>query len=190
MITRFVQIKCWRLHNTHAYHTQVQPYAGNRQSSVSLPLRPVIVFITGHDFQGQDACKHIFPVIFFIPDDAGNLGGARLMREELVVVTVEYRSVVDSRYLLEKVSFMSSIPGPASSGFSLTRPSLCPVTWAWLTWAWPWTGCSRPLPSLEVTPTLWRWPGGARAPWWPTSCPSTLGHRVSERKWSGGIIML
>ena len=33
--------------------SQVQPYAGNRQSSVSLPLRPVIVFITGQDFQGQ-----------------------------------------------------------------------------------------------------------------------------------------
>ena len=32
--------------------SQVQPYAGNRQSSVSLPLRPVIVFITGQDFQG------------------------------------------------------------------------------------------------------------------------------------------
>ena len=41
---------------THAYHAQVQPYAGNRQSSVSLPLRPVILFITGHDFQGQCQC--------------------------------------------------------------------------------------------------------------------------------------
>ena len=35
------------------YDYEVQPYAGNRQSSVSLPLRPVIVFITGQDFQGQ-----------------------------------------------------------------------------------------------------------------------------------------
>ena len=37
----------WQIH-----HTQGQPYAGNRQSSVTLPLRSVIVFITGHDFQG------------------------------------------------------------------------------------------------------------------------------------------
>ena len=86
----------------------MQPYAGNRQSSVSLPLRPVIVFITGHDFQGQDACKHILPVMFFFPEGAGNLGGARLMREELVVVTVEYRSVQQILYLPESISSLTA----------------------------------------------------------------------------------
>jgi len=46
-----------------------------RQQSVSLPLRPVIVFLPGFENEAG----------------AGEFGGNRIMREDIVVVTVEYR---------------------------------------------------------------------------------------------------
>ena len=85
----------------------MQPYAGNRQSSVTLPLRPVIVFITGQDFQGsQNIFQTVLLIItIYVSEGAGNLGGARLMREELVVVTVEYRSLSKCLRVITTVKF-------------------------------------------------------------------------------------
>ena len=105
--------------------SQVQPYAGNRQASVSLPLRPVIVFLTGQEFQGQFDSEW-GEITFQYVEGAGDLGGARLMREELVVVTLEYRFSLSSDY---SDALWMLISGLASSGFSQTRPSICQEIW-------------------------------------------------------------
>ena len=92
-------------------------YAGTRQAqTVSLPLRPVIVFLPGFENEGQHPKslglnnqaliiwsnstlseiikkQHWWHYPMSVcPGGAPQFGGGKLMREDLVVITVEYRS--------------------------------------------------------------------------------------------------
>ena len=79
-------------------------YSGNRQA-VSLPLRPVIVFLPAFENQGYRHSwvfdRNFCTVLNHFLGGAASFGGSRLMREDLVVVTVEYRFLPISTYALK-----------------------------------------------------------------------------------------